>query len=170
VSARRAWTLLLILAATACTSEAPARDLAALARARRCDLPRPPDADEARAAAGRCAEAFVARNGYLDALPADDTTFVVGETDTAEARSALDLVRERRATLAPAAIAICEIEDPGPGWVVRFQRRGDPREAAVMMRQDFTEMRLVPDASGIVPIGGWREGACAAPPGAESPR
>ncbi|HEU4700585.1 MAG TPA: hypothetical protein VFS40_15480 [Gemmatimonadales bacterium] len=92
--------------------------------------------------ARRCAEQFVAQNGYTDAEPSADTTRWVPEP--AEHGAWESVFRARRSSLVPEAAAVqCS------GWECRvfFEARGLPGICArrvVVMTQVFSRIHLLP--------------------------
>ncbi|HKG93140.1 MAG TPA: hypothetical protein VKA84_14645 [Gemmatimonadaceae bacterium] len=109
---------------------------------RRCTLPRVPgEAPESTAV--RCAEWFVARNGYTD-LPVADTGAVASES-IERAASVAELLAERRSSLSRRAAVVCRGARRGSGYTVGFT---DPARAdtlvgrAVTMDTAFRALRV----------------------------
>jgi hypothetical protein len=113
-------------------------------------------------AAVRCAEWFIARNGYTDLLPAD-TALLAGES-LEETASWSEALAERRNTLGRHAVVLCRGARGRPGYTVAFVAPGDTAlrsGRAVMMNADFSG--LVVQHQGFAPIAALADPArCAA--------
>ena len=110
---------------------------------RQCGLPGlaglPPDT-----AAVRCAEWFVARNGYTDLAPVADSTQLASES-IEFAPSVAELLASRRNTLGRRAAVVCREAPRGAGYTVGFAAPGDRarREGrAVTMDASFGALRV----------------------------
>ena len=91
----------------------------------------------------KCAEAFVARNGYTNA-PADDSTLIAYEF-IAPGRGAVEILKHRHNTLAPRAILLCHDRRERPGFTIAFARPGDSalsQARAVTMDTSLDKLRI----------------------------
>ncbi len=141
----RAAAALLLLGAAACGPGLPpeAVEIAPwlLEDPRRCIIPRDLS-QKMETHAVRCAERFLAENGYTEAVAAIDTSRTVTERGE---RSVTPAVLERRfATLAPDAVMVqCSYRECYVFFEVRERTR--PCELrAVIMTWVFTRMRIRP--------------------------
>jgi hypothetical protein len=112
---------------------------------RTCVLNRPRDEADTTYAR-RCAEAFIAQNGYTSATGVVDTSLVVPEF--LDMGGVEDILEHRHGQLEPRA------ESAGPGldgWGVGFRYASDPSGCTlrvVLMKSDFTGMRMVHEDAG----------------------
>ena len=114
---------------------------AALFDVRRCGLTHP--LGESRdATAVRCAEWFIARNGYID-RPVTDTAAMAPESIEL-GHSPLGWLAARHNTLAPRAVVVCRGAKRGPGFTVGFLRPGSDTTVgrAVTMDTMFQALRV----------------------------
>ena len=88
-------------------------------------------------AAIRCAELYVARNGYTDLPPVSDTAQRVGEF--------LDLgIEDRRNTLVRRAAALCRGDDhERPAFSVIFRRTSGEGARSVLLNRDLSMMGIM---------------------------
>lgn len=94
-------------------------------------------------AAVRCAEWFVARNGYTDQPPADSSALASESIEYA--RSLSDLLAQRRNSLARHAAVVCRYGRRGFGYTVGFRTRRHPDDSlgrAVTMDTALKELRV----------------------------
>ncbi len=96
--------------------------------------------EAASEAARRCAEEFVARNGYTLASPASDTLLLVVESIEREASWA-DRLAERRGTLLTPAIS-SDCTDLGCTVIFDFAPPAQCAGRAVTMTAQFTQMQV----------------------------
>ena len=109
---------------------------------RRCALPGM-EALPADSAAIRCAEWFVARNGYTDVSVTD--TLLLALESIEVAKPAAERIRGRAHSLAPRAALVCPGGKSGRGWTVGFLAPGDSvgeQGRAVTMSGTFTDLRV----------------------------
>lgn len=104
-------------------------------------------------AAIRCAELYVARNGYTDLPPTPDTSQWVGEF--------LDLgMKHRRNTLQRRAAAICRGDDhERPAFSVIFRRTTGEGARSVLLNRDLSMMDIM-HQEAMVPGPEYLNGPC----------
>ena len=104
-------------------------------------------------AAVRCAELFVARNGYTDLPPHPDSSHWVGEF--------MDLGMEHRHdTLERRAVALCRGDDVElPAYRVIFRRTEGEGARAVGLKADLSHMAIMHQDAAI-PSGSDLGGSC----------
>ena len=133
------WVLCLL--GLACGRAPPPADLAGRwPDAQTCPVPRGVPGPEA---AVRCAEAFIARNGYTPAPPADSAQLAFETIEWAV--SLREILAQRRGTLEPRGAALCEGGARGPGYTVafRYQESADTtRGRAVTMTPSHGRLRV----------------------------
>lgn len=104
---------------------------------RRCLLPMNGATREEQAV--RCAEWFIARQGYTDAPPVADTQLVVSE-GIEWAASIAERLAQRRGSLQPRAFGLCE--SPDGSFDVAFYMAGGQYARGVTMDARFGSLRV----------------------------
>ena len=146
------WAFPVLGAAVGCAGPGDRRAAAdsaadsAAARLRRCPRALAALRPEA-AAAVRCAEWFVARNGYTDLPPAPDTLALVRSFDDVMSGAAgPEVLGERRNALARRAVVLCGGAPEWAPFTVGFAHTGDSSMAygrAVRMDSAFGGLRVL---------------------------
>ena len=107
---------------------------------RRCGLSRG-DAELPDLFAVRCAEWFVARQGYTEQPSVADSTAVAYES-IEFAESTAELLMQRRGTLESRAMGVCQGGARGSAWTVVFWNRGRTGARAVTLDEAFGSLRV----------------------------
>ena len=130
-----------LVPATACEGRTQTRaEVDAADARRRCGLLRS-DGERAELYAVRCAEWFVARQGYTDHPATSDTVAIVSE-GIEWAETTTGVLAYRRSTLEARAMGVCEGEGRGAAFTVVFRMRGGEGARAVTLDANFGSLRV----------------------------